>query len=273
MKKIRVFLLFSTLVACHALPSHAGLEGDVYKTSYVCNDMKGNRRWEATAEIRHKEGDIYNITERMSGFYTGFEGRISWVATTDFERTKDEVRPLNMDQRIFDADGKPIAISKQEYDYAAKTVTCIYEDLVEKTVSRKQFTFSKNIINRLLQGVCGQKFIEAGQTVKDIQVISPEPAIYNIRLEMVGEEEIEAKGRARKAYKLCFDPMLGIFNFIKVFLPKSFVWHSAEPIFEWLRYEGLESSVNSPRVEIISLDENTTTSIPLPKEPVDQYGK
>lgn len=261
-KILRIFV-FVVCIFYAVGPSHAGIEGNVYKTSYVCNDLKGNQRWQATAEISHKEGDVYTITEKMNGVYSGFDGRISWVAATDFERTKDTVKPLNMDQRIFDGNGKLIAISKQDFNYADKVVTCTYEDLVKDTISKKEFVFSKDIINRLLQGLCGQKFIEAGQTSKEIQVISPEPALYSLELRMIGKEEIEVNGRRLKAYKLCFDPMLGIFDFVKVFLPKAFVWHSAEPIFEWLKYDGLESSVNSPEVEIISLDKDMTTSIPL----------
>lgn len=267
MKKAFIVSAFILCVSLIPARSDAGIEGDAYRTSYVCNDLKGRHRWEATVEIRRKEGDIYNITEKMNGFYTGFDGRISWVATTDFERAKDEVRPLNMDQRIYDDKGKPIAVSKQDFNYKDSEVTCVYEDLVKNTVTRNKFKFSGNIINRMLQGLCGQKFIEAGQTSKDLQVISPEPALYNIRLRMVGQEEIEIDGRMRKAYKLCFDPMLGILNFVKIFLPKSFVWHSSEPVFEWLKYVGLESSVSSPRVEIISLEKGVTTSIPASQGP------
>ncbi len=265
-KLLRVFV-FAICLFYAVGPAHSGLEGDVYKTSYVCNDLNGNQRWQATAEIRHKEGDIYTITEKMNGLYSGFDGSISWVATTDFERTKDAVKPLNMDQRICDGSGKPIAVSRQYFDYVDKVVTCVYEDLVKNTVSKKEFVFSKDIINRLLQGLCGQKFIETGLVSKEIQLISPEPALYDIRITMIGAEDVEVNGRHRKAYKLCFDPMLGILNFVKIFLPKAFVWHSAEPIFEWLKYDGFESSVSSPEVEIISLDESTTTSIPLPQSP------
>jgi len=261
----KILQIFVVLIFFAADPAHAGTEGSVYETSYACNDLKGDQRWQATAEIIHKEGDIYTITEKMEGIYSGFSGRISWVATTDFERTKDAVKPLNMDQRIFDSNGKLIAVSKQDFNYTDNVVTCVYEDRVKNTVTKKEFKFSKNIINRLLQGLCGQKLIEDGETSKEIQIISPEPALYNMKLRMIDQEEIEINGRKRKAYKLCFDPMLGVFNFVKVFLPKAFVWHSAEPIFELLKYAGPESSVNSPEVEIISLDKDVTTFIPLPQ--------
>jgi len=263
---IRMFVLVMWGVGCAAGPAHAGLEGDVYKVSYVCYDLKGNQRWQATAEIRHKEGIVYTITERMNGVYAGYSKPISWVATTDFERTKDTVKPLNMDQHIFDESGRPIAVVTQDFNYVDKVVTCTHEDLVKKTVSKKEFSFSKDVVNRLLQGLCGQKFIETGRATQEIQVISPEPALYTIELRMIGGEEIEMNGRTRKAYKICFDPMLGLLNFVKVFLPKAYAWHSAEPVYEWLKYDGLECSVNSPEVVILSLDRTVTTSIPMPPD-------
>lgn len=247
-------------------PAYAMVEGDAYKTSYACYGSNGNKRWQATAEIRQKQGNIYTITEKMNGIYTGFDRKISWIASTDFEKTKDTLKPLNMDQRIFDESGKPIAIRRQDFNYDNKTVTCTYEDLVNNTVSKREFVFTKNIINRLLQGIYGRKFIEDGKTSEELQVISPEPKLYNIRVWMVGKDDVEIAGQKRSAYKLCFDPMLGLLNFVKIFIPRSYVWHSDQPIYELLKYEGLESSVNSPDVQIVSLEKELTTSLPMPKE-------
>jgi hypothetical protein len=267
MRKILQVFFAILSVSLAASQSYALVEGDTYRTSYACYDSKGGKRWQATAEIRHKQGNIYNITEKMNGIYTGFDRKISWIASTDFEKTKDTLKPLDMDQRIFDESGKPIAIRRQDFNYDNKTVTCTYEDLVNNTVSKREFVFTKNIINRLLQGIYGRKFIEDGKVSEELQVISPEPKLYNIRLWMVGKEDVEVGGQTRKAYKLCFDPMLGMFNFVKIFIPKSHVWHSDQPIYELLKYEGLESSVDSPDVEIISLEKELTTSLPEPKEP------
>jgi len=239
---------------CLARSAFAGFEGGIYKVSYVCRDLQGNERWHATAEIEKKEGDIGVITEKLEGHYAGFEGRIYWIAKEEFRRTKDFIRPLNMDQRIFDKSGKLIATQKQNFNYTDNSVTCVKSDLINNASVTKKFTFTKDIINRLLQGLYVQKFLEEGQTSKKIQLISPGLELYNIELSIVGREEIEINGRKRDAYKLCFDPSLGLFNFVKVFLPKAYVWHSAKPLFELLKYQGIETSVNSPEVEIITLD-------------------
>ncbi|MDD5634199.1 MAG: hypothetical protein PHW46_02870 [Candidatus Omnitrophica bacterium] len=270
-KKNSVLCLFAFLFSLfyNANASHAGFEGDAYRSSYVCTDLKGKQRWQASVEIRHKEGNVYSIVEKMNGQYSGFDGNISWVARTDFERNKESVKPLNMDQQIFDQSGKLIVVNKQDFDYTKKIVICTHKDLIENTTSTKEFAFSKEIINRLLQGLYVQKFIENGITRKEMQVISPEPALYNIELKVIGTEPIEINGRTRNAYKLAFDPQLGLLNFVKTFLPKAYVWHSSEPIFEWLKYRGLESSVSSPQVEIISLDEDVTEPVPGPVAPAN----
>ena len=256
MKNPRILLIGLSLFLtfCLIRPAFAGFEGDVYKVSYVCRDLKGNERWHATAVIERKEGDIGVITEKLEGYYTGFEDKISWIGKEEFQRTKDFVRPLNMDQRIFDESGKPIATQKQAFDYTDNSAICIKTDLINNTSITKKITFTKDVINRLLQGLYVQKFLENGQTSKKIQLISPGLELYNIELRVVDREEVEINGRKRDAYKLCFDPELGLLSFVKIFLPKAYVWHSAVPPFELLKYQGIETSVNSPEVEIITQD-------------------
>ncbi len=77
-----------------------------------------------------------------------------------------------------------------------------------------------------------------------------EPRFYNIELDMMGAEEILLMGKTIKAYKLRLDPDLGIFSFINIFLPDAYVWHYAEGQHEWLRYDGLESGIGTPLVDI-----------------------
>jgi hypothetical protein len=86
---------------------------------------------------------------------------------------------------------------------------------------------------------------------EEIQMVSEEPKVYNIELKRAGKETIDINGRKITAYRLCVDPMLGPLDFIKVFLPKSYAWHSAAPKYEWLRYTGLEGGVNSKKVEVL----------------------
>jgi len=252
MKKICIFfLLFLALSAAYSACDDSK---HLYTSSYICRDLKGNPRWKAIAKIRHKEGDIYNITETAKGIYFGFNGKISWVAEMDFEETEDTVRPLRMKRSFFDDRGKLIAFFEQKFSFDDDSVTCIHKDVIKNTSKKKKFKFTKDIINRLLLGVYVKKFIDEGQVSKKIQLVSPEPGFYNLEIKVVDTEEIEINGRKRRAYKLCLDPQLGLLNFVKIFLPKAYVWHSTEGVFEWLQYEGVENSINSPEVKITTLD-------------------
>ena len=256
MKKVHaIFLCFFILLAFYTACSSYAATEVLYKTSYICRDLKGAPRWQAVYEIRRNDAGTYSMVEMARGRYFGFEGRISWVVETEFEGIGNTVRPLRMKKHISDEDGKVIAIQEQAFNFDDNVVTCTHEDLIRNTSIEKKFKFKNNIVNRLLQGLYVQKFIESGEVREEVQFISPEPELYNLELKLLGTEEIEINGQKRKAYKLSMDPLLGFFNFVKIFLPKIYVWHSAEPRFEWLKYEGLENSIKSPKVVITTLDE------------------
>ena len=256
MKKVyTIFLCFFTLLAFYAACSSYAATKVLYETSYICHDLKGVPRWQAAYEIRRKGNNTYSIIERGRGRYFGFKGRISWVSETEFEGIKNTIRPLWLKKRIFDESGKVIAIQEQAFNFDDNVVTCMHEDLTKNTSLEKKFKFEGNIVNRLLQGLYVQKFIENGEVRKQVQFISPEPALYSIELRLLGTEEIEINNQKIKAYKILMDPMLGVFNFVKIFLPKAYAWHSAEPRFEWLQYEGVENNIKSPEVVITTLDE------------------
>ena len=256
MNKARaIFLSFLFFFAFYPVSSARADTEILYKTSYICRDLSGKPRWRAEYEIRREGDKSYSIIEKGRGYYSGFEGNISWVEEAGIEAVGDTIRPLWMKKRIFDENGKAIAVREQMFDFDNNTVTCTHDDLIKNTSSGKKFKFKGNIINRLMQGLYVQRFIENGKTSERVEFISPEPALYTLDLRLLGAEEIKIDGRRIKAYKLLLDPVLGVFNFVKVFLPEARVWHSARPKFEWLKYEGVESSVKSPRVVITTLDE------------------
>ncbi|MBF0253269.1 MAG: DUF4886 domain-containing protein [Candidatus Omnitrophica bacterium] len=226
----------------------------IFKTSYECLDKDGKLRWQANTDIKEMGNDIFIIKEQGEGVYSGFESKISWVEEMEILSDEGIVRPLKSEKHIFDEKNKLIAVKMQEYDFKNNVVTCLQEWPGNGTKIKRQYKFTKDITNRLLLGLYIQKFIEKGGTRKKIQMISDEPAIYNIELIIEGKEKINVNGMERSAYKLCLDPNLGMFNIAKIFIPKAYVWHSSNPGFEWLRFKGLEGSISSPTVEINTLE-------------------
>jgi hypothetical protein len=249
MKKLLLLLSCLSLLALTASAIFA--DEEIVKMSYVCRDLKGASRWRANSEIRNIGPGIYIMTEKAQGIYSSFKGRISWVAEMKFESTKEKVRPISLDKRVFDANGKMVRYEKQEFDLAGNTGVCTHEDPSRNISRTRKFKFDKDVVTRLSLGLYAQKFLESGKTSEKLQMVSEEPNLYNIELKRMGKETVEINGSKITAYRLCVDPRLGALNFVKAFLPKSYAWHSAVPKYQWLGYTGLEGGINSEKVKVL----------------------
>jgi len=237
-----------------AAPIHA--EG-TYATAYSCFDMKGRERWTASTEIvsaPESGNDTYILVEKGAGILSGFKEKVSWEARLEFESTKDIVRPIFMENKVFDDKGGVIFIEKEEFDNKTGKVRCVNEDHRRNKTRRAEFDFKGEIANRLILGLYIQKFLENGLDERALVLLSSEPRLYAVKLKIMGKEDVIINGVKKTAFKICLDPELGIFNFVKTVIPKAYVWHSAAPKFEWLKYSGFESNPGSPLVEIISGD-------------------
>jgi hypothetical protein len=232
---------------------YASGEKYVFRTSYECFDLKGNPRWNATTEIfssPEKGENINTLVETGSGFYSGFSEKISWRSELEYIRETSKIRPFRSTTKTYDSTGKLIAVEAQEFDYVSGNAIFRREDKRSGRVYKEIFKIRQDIVNRLLLGLYIQEFLKSGKDSAFIEILNSEPRLIKCRLYIVDKEDIEVNGIKKTAYKLCLDPQLGLFNFVKTFIPKAYVWHSAVPEFEWLRYNGLEVNLNSPMVEI-----------------------
>jgi len=248
---LRRLFVFST---CLYLLTVSGVlfaaEDEVVNMSYVARDLAGAIRWRADARITNERPGVYVMVEKAEGVYSSFKGRVSWEARMEFERTENSLRPIRMEKRVFDDKGTLIRLEKQEFDLANNTGICTHNEPENKVSRTKNFTFDKPVVTRLSLGLYAQKFLENGKTSQRLQMVSEEPNVYDVELKVLDKETIEVNGRKVTAYRLCIDPCLGAFNFVKVFIPKAYAWHSAAPKYEWLRYAGLEGGINSEKIEV-----------------------
>ncbi|MDD5681349.1 MAG: hypothetical protein PHI59_08950 [Candidatus Omnitrophica bacterium] len=248
MKKPLMCLLCILFLACTSVA--LGAEETV-NINYVASDMKGTSRWRAESQIKNITPGIYLMTEKAQGIYSSFDGFVSWIAELKFKRTENNIRPISLDKRVFDSDGKMIRREKQEFDLANNIGVCSHEEFDKNIYRSKKFRFNKNVITRLSLALYAQKFLESGKMSEALQMVSEEPNVYNIELTRAGKEIVEVNGQKIEAYRLCIDPELGMFNFVKAFLPKSYGWCSVEPKYEWIGYTGLEGGINSEKVKIL----------------------
>lgn len=242
-------LIFLPLAAAHA--------EETYTTRYTCFDTGGHERWTASAGITSAPDagpGFYILTEKGAGTLSGFRNKISWTARLEFESDGEAVRPVLMENKVFNDNGEQIFAEREEFDHKAGKVRYAGGDPRRNRIKKAEYGFKGDIANRLILGLYIQKFLEQGGKERALVLLSGEPRLYAVKLKMIGKEPVVINGVKKEAFKLCLDPELGILNFIKAVIPKAYVWHSAAPDFEWLRYRGLESDPGSPMVEIISGD-------------------
>jgi len=252
MKKFILLSLSLSLVLC-CLDSARAV--DLYEMRYKCLDLKGNERWRATTEIvlmlDEISFDIFELIEKGEGFYSGFSGKVSWETRLEFREGKNNVRPLNMQKHIFDANGKLLAAEFEEFHFSEdnnNTVTVRREDLITGQKKEKVFAFEGDIVNRPLLAMYIQKFLTNGENERLTYMINGEPRLYRLRIKIAGKERIEIDGKKTMSYKVHMDPELGFLNVFKILLPKLYMWHLAKPRFDWLKYTGPESTIRSPEV-------------------------
>lgn len=251
----RLFTLFLCLLMSGVSGRCSADEEKVTRMAYVCRDLAGNVRWKADTEIKHIKKDLYVMVEKAKGIYSSFKGPVSWAAKLEYRRTGDNIRLVRMEKRVFDAGMRMIRHELQEFDPSGNSVTCTHEEPLAKISRTKKFILNKTVVNRLSLGLYAQKFLETGKTREKLQMVSEEPNVYEIELYVADKDMIDVNGRRRSAYRLCVDPSLGAFNFVKVLLPKAYAWHSDVPAYEWLRYAGLEGGITSAKVVVTVTDQ------------------
>ena len=254
MKRALVFIAILLTIAAYSRSGGTSSRAESGRSR--CNDLKGNKLWESTVTtvpVAGKPGHFL-LTEEGEGNFSGFKGFTS--NRSEFEYIDDEKRlePVYLKRQVF-LGGKVIFEETQSFDNGKGRVECEVKDLFKKNDRKKVFNYKGDIVNSFMMGTYIRRFLQAGEKERTTYLVNDEPALYRVTLKVVGKEEITVNGRKREAYKICIDPQIGLLSPAKAFLPKNYDWHSARPPYEWLMFRGLESSINSPKVEIISLDD------------------
>jgi len=230
---------------------------EVFHSGYTCYDLKGNKRWQASFAIAtspQQGKDVYVLVEKGQGQYSGFSTEVSWEERLTVENSTDAMRPLSGEKRIFDAEGKLIVEIFQTFDFQKQRITYRQQDFQKGTKQENiyNFKFTGDVVSRLLLGLYVRRFLQEGEKQKTFFLLTGEPHLYKFTAHVVHEEEVLINGKTYKAYKILLDPHIGILSFLKVVFPKVYIWHLAEPDYRWLKYYGIEESLTSPKVEIIT---------------------
>lgn len=234
-------LAFTTSISAEN-PNIKDIAGKTY-TLVSRAKSSGRLRWQSCVKsqiIEHKgETFIYFAEE---GRECVGEGKYNTWVSSGFSYL--DGTPYWIKVTLKDSEGKVIEAVDKFYDAENKKVIC------EVNGKIKEFEFKKNLFDKqnIVIFLMNYPFQEGKDL--DFYLLTHAPAMYKINAKFKGKEKIRVGNQEVECYKLEMQPDLGFFNFIRVFIPKTYFWFEAKPPHLFVRYEGLESGIGTPYVTV-----------------------
>ncbi len=207
--------------------------------------------WQADLNMERMTKDnqaVVRMAEKGFGNYNNSPDAISWEMEAFFAI---ENPPLFMEiTRIAKSDnGRELWRKSKFFDPAKGQITVkqsVSGELPEeKTIfSSKRPVFPADILVAVLRGYD----FESRETF-EFYILSSQASLYKISSRAVKKEMVTVPAGSFECYRMDLTPDLGVLNLaLKPFLPKTYVWFTAAKPYVWIKYEGLESGLNSPYV-------------------------
>ena len=232
-----VFLLFlpSRIQAPAVIPNEKG--------SIVVSESGGKPRWTAdwTMEPSSESGQpAVHFSEHGRGRYTPYTTDVQWSIDAVW-LAKDGFYPLRVVKTFTDRSGKVLSIEKKTFD--PKTSTVRIERGDTRTLNAPGDTLT-------IEGIAGVlRFLPfESSRAFPVHLLSNEPRIYDITIEPRGRERVRTPAGEFDCLKVELVAHMGVLNLFKPFFGKTYFWFSASAPHFWVKYEGYENGVGTPRI-------------------------
>ena len=211
---------------------------------------KDKVRWTNQWTMEHVtiEGNAaVHFIEVGKGIYSPFTKEVGW-RTESWWSYEDAFRPLRFDKTFTDAEGKPLIRELEAFDWKKHQARFERRDLQTgksktETIEVPDDTLSVEGIAAALRAV---PFAEG--TKVSAHLLSNEPKLYDVTLEIRGRESCMTRQGSEECYKLELVPHLGLLNVFRFAFPRTYFWFSTRSSHEWIRYEGLEAGRGTPEI-------------------------
>ncbi len=201
---------------------------------------KGKSRWTAdwTMEPLTVDGRAaVRFTEKGRGLYSPYKTEVQWTVEAIW-KADGHYRPLRFERTFTDSRGKSLATRRKTFD-EAKGVAMVDD---------KAFTIPPDTITvEGMGGILRSMPFESSRPFTT-HVLSNEPRLYEASIEPRGRERLKTPAGEFDCYKVEMVPHLGALDVIRKFLPKTQFWFTVAAPHFWVKYEGFENGVGTPRI-------------------------
>lgn len=189
------------------------------------------------------DGNVFlRITEDGSGQYGNDKKYKTWHAESVYLYENNTMTPRSSYLEFKDKDGVTVGLQKTIFDPKEGIVKC------KLLNERKEFEFKEGMLDKNGLGTAMMNYPYDRKKDFVFPMLTNEPAFYNMTLVNKGIEALTVNGKTIECYKVQMIPDLGFLGIFAPFVPKTYFWYKAAYPHEFVRYEGLESGLNTPYI-------------------------
>jgi hypothetical protein len=215
------------------------------------NKDSGKYLWECMSgtETYEVDGKTYiKLVEKGSGSWGNDNERMTWVASSVYSLDKGDLEMQDMSLIFRDLKGNVVeSLTTENNDKTGKVQT------ISSKNGKKEFDHKDGMIDKYAFGLCFMNYDYSRKNDFYFPMITNEPAYYGMTLVNKGTDVQTVEGAAILCYKVQMIPDLGMLGFVGAFIPKTYFWYRVEAPHEFVRYEGLESGLNTPYIVMLGV--------------------
>lgn len=246
LKKSAIFSIFIILLNFNSF-------SEVFKISYIpdkASNVKAYRKddgrylWRSTFKsevVDVNRSKMLRITEDGSGTWGGKDG-LKWHSEAYYTYENERAVPHHTEAVFYDVSGVTVESVKKTYSLDDRKVFFI------KNGEKREFDFENDLIDKELLGTAIMNSDLTRRPDFGFNMLTNEPVRYRMALRNLGIQTVLVQGNGIRCYKVQLIPDLGFLGIFATFVPKSYFWYKADPPHDFVKYEGLESGLDSPNI-------------------------
>lgn len=220
-----------------------------YQQYEALTQSENEKLWQAEVTVAEQSGEIV-VREQGKGLYHGAEAPVVWENELRFS-SKDPARLLQATRTVFSEDGEEVLTSiRRRYDPNTQTLTLVVDS--ENSDRDPQQRVWKGIDRFATSGslpfVIQHRLREGARLEEPITVYTSKGRSFHLQPTHEGIESVELPQGTFRCVKVVLRPKQKWLQFIlSPILPEIAFWY-AEDSLEFVKYEGFEHGLGSPKV-------------------------
>lgn len=210
----------------------------------------GKALWSSKFKIMKTEfkgSSMVYIEEDGNGLFGGDGKKKTWVSRSFYYLKGTEIIPYQLNIVYKDESGKIIRTIEKNYDASSKKVYC------KVNGQSKIFDMPGDIADKEDLAFCLANFDFDGKNDHMFHLLTHEPSLYTMTAKYITEESVTSSGKDTDCFKLRIIPDLGAANIFGAFVPATYFWLEAKPPHRFVKYEGLESGLGTPYIDMLKI--------------------